>query len=173
MASLTFSILGGSRTAAAYSTNPLPITRTYYFQYPRRIENGCGQGYALLRVRPPALSVSSADRERLRHGCWVVVEKRLKNFQYPRRIENGCGAEEILGYEYDKIFQYPRRIENGCGRTRQPASRPHPPLSVSSADRERLRQYKTSMTNPPFPPTFSILGGSRTAAAFLPSFTFP
>ncbi len=131
------------------------------FQYPRRIECGCGR--------------RSLD----------IIRLKLEQFQYPRRIECGCGPlRSTLSYRNqtrfsilggssvgvaprdplwvppylrvsvssaDRVwvwpeeerqrltlllqFQYPRRIECGCGRMSRCHSSALPRVSVSSADR--------------------------------------
>ena len=81
------------------------------FQYPRRIECGCGyviRGTVDVFQR---LSVSSADR------VWVW---------------------RVVGHDAGDLrpdFQYPRRIECGCGPAWTGAGATPRSLSVSSADR--------------------------------------
>ncbi len=89
---------------------------TYRFQYPRRIENGCGARQVIQPLANDRLSVSSADRERLRRKVYSAKYVVRGYFQYPRRIENGCGLYlDTFNILFFTNFQYPRRIENGCG----------------------------------------------------------
>ena len=130
------------------------------FQYPRRIECGCGLSVLSLFLRSLSLSVSSADRVwvwprgfsifiillvpfSILGGSSVGVAgwslnstSQTPDFQYPRRIECGCGlSHDIRRLAQRGAFQYPRRIECGCGFKYGKLCWQADQLSVSSADR--------------------------------------
>ena len=137
---MTFSILGGSSVGVARSIPPT-TGRPQRFQYPRRIECGCGP-LVPYRVEsaPGELSVSSADR------VWVwpyhrplsdsivplsvssadrvwVWRKKIFSPQLRLRL-SVSSADRVWVWPGDThgqntsppaVFQYPRRIECGCG----------------------------------------------------------
>ena len=84
-----FSILGGSSVGVAWSCR-FRCRPPGGFQYPRRIECGCGE-------------------------VCIGVDFFEDLFQYPRRIECGCGPGLDAAHRVLDEFQYPRRIECGCG----------------------------------------------------------
>ncbi len=134
-----FSILGGSSVGVANEMRHLQ-TRRNRFQYPRRIECGCGRRHLDMMNETHKVSVSSADRV----WVWLItgegVSYRRGEFQYPRRIECGCGA--------------------GAGLSPVPGVW----VSVSSADRVWVWRGNLAAALSQFI-GFSILGGSSVGVA--------
>ncbi len=137
---IRFSILGGSSVGVAFDSD-IELSFDAEFQYPRRIECGCG----------------------FSHGLEVCC---LWQFQYPRRIECGCGGGVRPPEAAGEAFQYPRRIECGCGSMNSYPASFSRFVSVSSAD--RVWVWPPGRAAPtPYQPGFSILGGSSVGVAGL------
>ncbi len=134
-----FSILSGSSATAAEWKDTKTNSRRN-FQYPQRIECDCGFLDLFQNFFGGFLSVSSADRVRLRQNVVTSSEKRSKRFQYPQRIECDCGP-------------------TSTGRSKITSV-----LSVSSADRVRLR-HAFAVVHVVGSLPFSILSGSSATAA--------
>ena len=182
-----FSILGGSSVGVAQDAVDVQHL-LYDFQYPRRIECGCGSPSPFLPALRTTLSVSSADRVWVWRPPPAWPREPCTRFQYPRRIECGCGTATKRPSTTSANFQYPRRIECGCGQRERHVLQDHrQPFSIlggssvgvatalaplagvmaafSILGGSSVGVAQTHPTNPSTCPSFSILGGSSVGVA--------
>ena len=129
-----FSILSGSSATAALISPP-PLPHLLVFQYPQRIECDCGFDEYTFFPQILHLSVSSADRVRLRLGAAM----RQNAVLYAFSILSGSSATAADNLAHRSrcatSFQYPQRIECDCGHNCERTICHFFHLSVSSADR--------------------------------------
>ena len=134
-----FSILGGSSVGVATALH-FADECWRMFQYPRRIECGCGP------------------------SCCARTPSRVPPFSILGGSSVGVASfKKIVDYKFAR-FQYPRRIECGCGPCSESLRCRSQRLSVSSADRVWVWPRAARRIRDAARP-FSILGGSSVGVA--------